>query len=155
MALGITLGALSFSLGLDVKKNLWLMWTAGMLVDIFNSGLTLFYIAGFTLLMYREKWNAFLSPLANVGKMALTSYLMQTLFGLLIFYSFGLGLFTKTTPAINALISLGIFGAQIVFSYWWLTRFHYGPIEWLWRSATFLKPQKMIKADAALALTTT
>ncbi|MES2676145.1 MAG: DUF418 domain-containing protein, partial [Pseudomonadota bacterium] len=89
----------------------------------------------------------FLSPLANVGKMALTSYLMQTLFGLLLFFSFGLGLFTKTTPAINALISIGIFGLQIIFSHWWLKRFHYGPIEWLWRSATFLKPQKMLKTD--------
>jgi uncharacterized protein len=154
-AAGILLGIASFSLGLNFEKNVWLMWFAGLFADIFNSGLTLFYITGFTLLMYREKWNKFLSPLANVGKMALTSYLMQTLFGLLLFFSFGLGLFTKTTPAVNALIGLGIFGLQIIFSHWWLKHFHYGPIEWLWRSATFLKPQKMLKPDTPLALTTT
>ncbi|MES2822513.1 MAG: DUF418 domain-containing protein [Pseudomonadota bacterium] len=152
IAIGILLGALSFSLGLNLEKNPWAMWVAGLFADIFNSGLTLFYITGFTLLMYRKKWIRFLSPLANVGKMALTSYLMQTLFGLLIFFSFGLGLFTKTTPAINTLISFGIFGLQIIFSHWWLKRFHYGPIEWLWRSATFLKPQKMLKSDTPLAI---
>ncbi len=155
IAAAILLGALSFGLKWNMEKNLLAMWVGGALADIFNSGLTLFYIAGFTLLMYREKWNKFLSPLANVGKMALTSYLMQTLFGLLLFYSFGLGLFTKTTPAMNALISFGIFGLQIVFSHWWLKHFHYGPVEWLWRSATFLKPQKMLKTSTPLALPTT
>ncbi len=154
IAIAILLGALSFSLGLDLKKNLWAMWIAGLFADIFNSGLTLFYISGFTLLMYREKWNRFLSPLASVGKMALTSYLMQTLFGLLLFFSFGLGLFTQTTPAINTLISFCIFGLQIIFSHCWLQRFHYGPIEWLWRSATYLKPQKMLKSNTLTALTT-
>lgn len=154
-AIAILLGVVSFSLGLDLKSNPWAMWTGGLFADIFNSGLTLFYITGFTLLMYREKWNRFLSPLANVGKLALTSYLMQTLFGLLIFFSFGLGLFTKTTPAVNALISIGIFGLQIIFSHWWLKRFHYGPIEWLWRSATFLKPQQMLRDDTLVALATT
>jgi uncharacterized membrane protein YeiB len=28
---------------------------------------------------------------------------------------------------------------QVYFSKWWLTMFNYGPIEWLWRSATFFR----------------
>jgi uncharacterized protein len=93
--------------------------------------------------LHREKWKKILSPLAAIGKMALTSYLMQTAFGLLIFYSFGLGLFPKTTPAMNALFCIVIFSFQIIFSRWWLSHFIYGPVEWLWRSATFLKLQSM------------
>ncbi len=155
IAIAICLAVLNLSLDLHLEKNLWATWAVGFLVEILNAGLTLFYITGFTLLMFRAKWNKFLSPLANIGKMALTSYLMQTLFGLLLFYSFGFGLFAKTTPAINFLISIGIFSIQIVFSRWWLNHFYYGPVEWLWRSATFLKPQKMIKTEAPLALTTT
>jgi hypothetical protein len=33
----------------------------------------------------------------------------------------------------------------MAFSKWWLRYFNYGPIEWLWRSATLLKWQPMIK----------
>ena len=155
IAIAICLAVLNLSLGLHLEKNLWATWASGFLVEILNAGLTLFYITGFTLLMFREKWNRVLSPLANIGKMALTSYLMQTLFGLLLFYGFGFGLFTQTTPAVNALLAIAIFGIQIVFSRWWLSHFYYGPVEWLWRSATFLKPQKMIKTEVPLALTTT
>lgn len=155
IAIFIVIGGLNAGLGLNLEKNLWASWAIGFLVEIFNAGATLFYITGFVLLMFRKKWNRVLSPLGNIGQMALTSYLMQTLFGLLLFYSFGFGLFTLTSPAINALISVGIFSAQLAFSRWWLSRFYYGPIEWLWRSATFLQPQKMLKSEASLPITTT
>jgi uncharacterized protein len=147
IGVGALIAAIIFALGMQNGKNPWHMWAGGFFADLFNATLTIFYITGFTLLMFREKWNRVLSPLASVGKMALTSYLMQTLFGLALFYSFGFGLFAKTTPAINALIALGIFGVQIVFSRWWLSRFYYGPVEWLWRSATFFKLQKMLKMN--------
>jgi uncharacterized protein len=32
---------------------------------------------------------------------------------------------------------VGVFALQIVFSRWWLARFRFGPLEWLWRSATY------------------
>lgn len=155
IAISIVLGGLNIGLGLNLEKNLWVTWASGFLVNLFNASATLFYITGFTLLMFREKWNRFLMPLENIGKMALTSYLTQTLFGLLLFYSFGFGLFTLTSPAVNALICIGIFSAQIVFSRWWLRRFYYGPVEWVWRSATFLKPQKMIRAETSSPLAAT
>jgi uncharacterized protein len=152
IATAVVLGALNAGLGLNLEKNLWVTWAAGFLVDLFNGSATIFYITGFTLLMFREKWSRFLMPLENVGKMALTSYLTQTLFGLLLFYGFGLGLVTVTSPAANALICIGIFSIQIIFSRWWLQHFYYGPVEWLWRSTTFLKAQKMKKSDTSLPL---
>ncbi|UWX04728.1 DUF418 domain-containing protein [Pseudoxanthomonas sp. NC8] len=29
------------------------------------------------------------------------------------------------------------FAGQVVFSHWWLARFHFGPMEWLWRVLTY------------------
>jgi uncharacterized protein len=95
--------------------------------------------------MYRPNWQNKLYPLAAIGKMALTSYLMQTFFGILLFYHFGFGLFAKTSPAINSLLCIGIFTIQVFFSRWWLSHFTYGPVEWLWRSLTFMKFQPLIR----------
>ena len=35
------------------------------------------------------------------------------------------------------LFVVAIWGFQLIFSSWWLTRFRYGPLEWLWRSLTY------------------
>jgi uncharacterized protein len=35
------------------------------------------------------------------------------------------------------------FGLQILFSVWWLNRFHFGPMEWVWRSLTYGEMQAM------------
>jgi uncharacterized protein len=145
LLLGLVIGGTALALSLKVEDKGWPYWAAGFVVDFFNAAGTVFYISGIALLMARPAWARRLVPLADIGKMALTSYLMQTLFGLLIFYSFGLALFAKTSPALNVLLCLGIFAFQIAFSRWWLGRFHYGPIEWLWRSATFFKWQPLVK----------
>lgn len=131
--------------GLQPQSSPMLAWTTGLLVDLFNASLAIVYMAGFTLLMYRRRWQRILSPLASVGRMALTSYMTQTVVALLLYYQLGLGLFGQTTPAANTLICFVIFGLQMAFSTWWLKRFHFGPVEWLWRSATFLQPQPMAK----------
>ena len=136
---GIIVGGGCLLAGVKIQESDWAKWFFGMLYDFFSAGLTIFYISGLTLLTYNFNWQKILYPLANIGKMALTSYLMQTIFGLLIFYSFGLGLFTVTSPAINALIAVGIFLFQVLISKWWLTYFSYGPIEWLWRALTFFE----------------
>ena len=41
-----------------------------------------------------------------------------------------------------------IFGLEIVVCNWWVSRFRFGPLEWLWRSATYLKWQPMRAAGA-------
>jgi uncharacterized protein len=135
----------SFMLGINIRENQWIQWFLGLMFDFFNSGLTFFYISGLTLLMYRTSWKRILSPLAPIGKMALTSYLMQTFFGLMIFCSFGLALFTEISPGINALLSIGLFLLQVVISKAWLRYFSYGPMEWIWRALTFFKFPPMLR----------
>ena len=113
--------------------------------DVLNASMVLFFISGLTMLMYRAKWQRFFFPMAAVGKMALTSYLMQTVFGLLLFYNVGLGLYAKTSPGFNYLIAIVFFAIQVAFSSWYLRYFYYGPLEWLWRSGTMLKWQPFVK----------
>lgn len=89
-----------------------------------------------------------------VGRMGLTTYLMQTLFGTLIFFSFGLGQLGEIGAAIAFAVAISLFIIQIQFSKFWLARFQYGLFEWLWRSLTYMKVQplrKQAKLEVATA----
>jgi len=152
LVLGLAIVGTAAALSLKVEDRGWPYWFCEYAIDAYNAACTVFYISGIALLMAKARWARRLAPLADIGKMALTSYLTQTLFGLLIFYSFGLALFVQTSPAVNVLICLAIFAFQIAFSRWWLGRFQHGPIEWLWRSATFFKWQPFVKGRPAGAL---
>lgn len=125
--------------GVKGEPSPWVIWFGGALLEIFNVSLTSIYIISITLLMLKPRWQRLLSPLAGIGKMALTVYLSQTFLGLLIFSSFGLGLFGETSLILNTGICIALFAVQILLCNWWLRHFYYGPAEWLWRSATDLK----------------
>jgi len=92
------------------------------------------YAAGFALLW--PKLRA-LRLFAAPGRMALTNYLMHSLLGILIFYGIGFGLVGTLPPLGFYGVALAIFAFQILFSRWWLARFDQGPIERLWRRATY------------------
>jgi len=49
--------------------------------------------------------------------------------------------------AAGILLTVVIFLALIPFSHWWMKRFRYGPVEWLWRSMTYLKAQPMRRSS--------
>jgi uncharacterized protein len=102
------------------------------------------YVATVTLLMQRPFWRRGLSVFAPAGRMALTNYLTQTVVCLTIFYGFGGGLVGRTGPATCLLIALTIYATQMVFSVLWLSRFRMGPVEWVWRSATYGRLQPMV-----------
>jgi uncharacterized protein len=147
--IGMIFGVCALALGVDVEKAPWARWFSGFLIDMFNASVTIFYIASICLLMLKPKWQARMAPLSYIGKMALTSYLSQSLFGVLLFFHFGLGWFFLTSPALNAIICIAVFAIQVIFCKFWLTRYNYGPVEWLWRSATYLKWQPLQKKTTA------
>ncbi|AOL95062.1 DUF418 domain-containing protein [Porphyrobacter sp. LM 6] len=104
--------------------------------------LALAYAAGFALAWPQAK--GVLRHLAPVGRMALTNYLTHSLIGLVFFYGIGFGLAGRFTPLQFYAIAVMIFAAQMVFSRWWLDRHEQGPMEALWRRATYAglaKPQ--------------
>jgi len=81
--------------------------------------------------------------LAAVGRTALSNYLLQTLICTHIFYGHGLGLFAKIERANLLLVVMGIWIIELIISPVWLTYFKFGPVEWLWRSLTYMKVQPM------------
>lgn len=86
--------------------------------------------------------------LASVGRMAFTNYLSQSLIGAFIFYGWGLGYFGQLSRAELVPIVLGVWAFQLIVSPLWLSRFRFGPMEWLWRSLTYWKPAPMLRTHA-------
>lgn len=82
---------------------------------------------------------------APIGRMAFTNYLMQSVIFGWVFYGYGLGLFGKLGVAAALAIGTGVYILQVVFSAWWLQRFFYGPVEWLWRSAMYGRRQPLCR----------
>ncbi len=111
----------------------------GTVFDIFNAALAAIYVGIVVTLFQKIKWKKRLMNLYELGRMGLTTYLMQALIGTTLLFSFGLHLLGDYGASLWALLSLFVFAFQILFSKWWLTYFQYGPIEWLWRSLTYFK----------------
>ena len=78
-----------------------------------------------------------------LGRMAFTNYLAQSLIFGWIFYGYGLGLFGSIGAAKALVIGLAVYIAQVFFSTWWLGRYRYGPVEWLWRTLMYGALQPM------------
>jgi uncharacterized protein len=89
------------------------------------------------------RWRAALAPLARVGRLTLTVYLGQTLIFSTLFYGYGFGQVFRLGPAAVTAWAVMIFAAQVVACQWWSSRFRFGPMEWLWRSLTYLKWQPL------------
>ena len=89
----------------------------------------------------------FAKQLANVGRMALSNYLMQSIICTFIFYGHGFALFADLDRSAQAVIVLRIWVVQIAFSSFWLSYFNFGPFEWIWRSLTYGKPQPFLKSN--------
>ncbi len=87
-----------------------------------------------------------------MGRMAFTNYLAQSVIFGWIFYGYGFGLFGRLGTASALAIGIAVYVAQVLFSAWWLKRFRYGPVEWLWRTLMYGAAQPMsISAGTAAA----
>lgn len=75
--------------------------------------------------------------LAPAGRMALTHYLLQSLVAGLVFHGYGLGLWGQLGRAGQVGLVLVVFALQVVASHWWLSRWRFGPMEWLWRAISY------------------
>lgn len=80
---------------------------------------------------------SFFTWLAAPGRMALSNYLSQSLIGVLLFYGLGLGLGCSVGLVYIELTAIAVFVVQVVVSTWWLRRFRFGPLEWIWRMLTY------------------
>ncbi|MGH7133515.1 MAG: DUF418 domain-containing protein [Phycisphaerales bacterium] len=89
--------------------------------------------------------------LAATGRMALTNYLFQSVIAGFVMYHWGLAQFGTFDRVERATLVVGVYACQLVFSVLWLRYFRFGPMEWLWRSMTYLKLQPMRRTATATA----
>jgi uncharacterized protein len=75
--------------------------------------------------------------LAAVGRMALSNYLLQSLLCLFIFTGAGMSLVGELHRWQLYGVVVAIWAGQLAFSPWWLSRYRFGPVEWLWRGLTY------------------
>jgi uncharacterized protein len=106
--------------------------------------MALSYASGFALLWARG-WDRFLRAFASTGRMALTRYVTQTLAGIVLFYGIGFGFGSTLGFAPLILIAFAVFALQCVASRIWLQLFRFGPLEWLWRRATYGTPVSILR----------
>jgi uncharacterized protein len=110
--------------------------------------LTFAYMGGVLLLVARNpRWLQRLAIFGWTGRMALTNYMVQIAILDLTFRPYALGL--TVTPLVGCLLAIALFVADGVFSCWWLARYEYGPLEWLWRAATYARWPRLVQAKAA------
>ncbi|PPA72367.1 DUF418 domain-containing protein [Jeotgalibacillus proteolyticus] len=101
--------------------------------------LAMVYMALIALIMILPAAVKWLRPFAQTGRMSLTNYLLQSIIGTLIFYSYGLGLYGEVTLQDGLLLAAGIFIIQVILSQLWLTKFSRGPLEYVWRRLSYGK----------------
>jgi uncharacterized protein len=98
------------------------------------------------IIIYQTKAGKYLDLLSPYGRMGLTNYIMQGFIGSMLFSLWAFGsVFSAWGPTELFALGLVIYVSQIVFSKCWLKYFLYGPLEWLWRSATYMKLQPFRK----------
>lgn len=117
-------------------------------IGIGGPALTLAYVSAILLMLQQGTLKCLSNKLAPVGRMALTNYLMHSIIAAILFLSHGFALYGKVSVWQGVLITIIIFAMQIPFSNWWLSRYKFGPFEWLWRSLTYGKAQPMKREQA-------
>ncbi len=123
----LTAFATNGSYGFALVRDMWLAFT--------YIGATLLLVA------HNPAWLRRLSAFGITGRMALTNYMLQVMVLDFTFSNYALGL--HISAAYAPLAALALFTVDVAFSRWWLSRYQYGPLEWLWRSATYARWQPM------------
>ncbi len=128
----IAFNGLPFGLGAPVQDRLFFLGAVA---------LSTAYASIVALATQSRIWRPRFAPLAFVGRMALTNYLLQSVSCSFLFHPYGFGLYGMVGPAVGSAATVAIFAVQIALSGWWLRYARFGPVEWLWRSVTYLKWQ--------------
>jgi len=97
------------------------------------------YISIIMLWIRKGSFSNIKEKLRTIGKTALTAYLIQTVISTFIFYGIGLSLFGYVNRAYQLLIMFFIWFVLLKFCPMWLSKYHYGPVEWIWRMLTHMK----------------
>jgi len=131
--LWITLAILATALGLFIKNAPYLFTNTYLLdyLKVYVGGpiLSVGYAAIIVVLCFIPAMTKWLSPLAKMGRMSMTMYILQTIICTTLFYNYGFGLYGKIDVPTAVYMALGIFAVQVIIAEIWLSKFKQGPLE--------------------------
>jgi uncharacterized protein len=113
----------------DIRRILLCLGHASLLMLVFRSRIVPWLMKG----------------LSNVGQMAFTNYLLQSIICTLYFYGYGFDNYNRLRFHELYYVVFSVWILQMIYSSIWLHYFRFGPFEWLWRSLTYWKRQPMKK----------
>lgn len=103
-----------------------------------NLSFMLFMMGTLINVYYLTRFHKLLGKLAPYGMMSLTCYITQSIVGSFLFYNWGLGLHDKLSITVSFLLGIVLFLLQFSFARWWMKSHRHGPLEYLWRKATWI-----------------
>jgi uncharacterized protein len=110
-------------------------------------GISTAWIGGIMLCCRTSASLSAMRRLAAVGRMAFTNYILETAICTTIFYGHGLGLFAKLDRLQCAATVIAVWIVVFVVSQFWMRHFCFGPLEWLWRSLTYMEREPFRRAE--------
>ena len=123
--------------------------TIGLAIDLWQKLVFTFAIVASFVLVYQNNFiKKLFTPLRYYGKMSLTNYVTQSLFGALIYFPIGLYLAPHCGRFLSLLIGLAVFTIQMIFSKLWLSKYNKGPFEEIWHKWTWIDFGKKRENDS-------
>jgi uncharacterized protein len=101
--------------------------------------ITLTLTVGICWLYVSDRLKNIFRYLETVGRMALTNYVVQCVSFALIFSGAGLRLFNTMPYWCYLALAVSIYSIQVILSKYWLSKYNYGPLEWVWRKLSYGK----------------
>jgi len=101
----------------------------------------LILVSGIIFAFYNTNLRSRLMILAPYGRMSLTNYITQSIIGSMLFYHWGFHLQLGITASIC--LGLLLFIIQLAFCHWWMRSHTHGPLEYLWKRATWISSSKI------------
>ena len=141
------LAAFAILIWADIASHFYIVTVfGGFLVAVtpFRIAMAAGYAALIILATRRQGWLA--TRIAATGRAAFSNYLGTSLIAAIVFYGWGLGLYGHVSRAQAWLLVPVVWLLMLAWSKPWLDRFHYGPLEWLWRTLSRgqLQPMRRI-----------
>lgn len=127
---------------------LWILvssYDLAFLVPFCNLCFTLSVVCGIPLLLMGPHSELPVRLLTPVGRMTLTAYVSQSVFFCFFFYGWGLGMARELGYFSSMVAAFLFFMFQVAAARLWLSKYRYGPLEWLWRTGTYMSPQPFKK----------
>ena len=146
LGFGIGLSVNGFEMVMKIATDYAYEWVSGASVPTNDLGRVCMALGFVSLVMIataRGYVGRLRRGLAAAGRMALSNYILQSVFGIVIFHDMGFGLWSDLDRHQLYYVVFGQWAVMIAFSVWWLNRYRFGPLEWVWRTLTYGRRQPM------------